>query len=84
MDIEDLEDDPEQTKLLKTVKEVHRYIAVNRAFIPNYGDRCRNGKTISVAFAKSPLNQVFSNRFSNKQQIHWRKRGGHLLLQVRT
>jgi hypothetical protein len=56
----------------------------NKPFIPNYGDRFRNGETISSAFVESTVNQVVSKRFVKKQQMRWTKRGAHLLLQVRT
>ncbi len=71
-------------KLEKAVKECQGYIAVNRAFIPNYGDHYRHGETISTAFVESTVNQVTSRRFVKKQQMRWTKRSAHLLLQVRT
>jgi hypothetical protein len=33
-------------------------IAANKPFIPNYGDRYRNGETISTAFVESAVNHV--------------------------
>jgi hypothetical protein len=33
-------------------------VAANKPFIPNYGNRYRNGETISTAFAESTVNQV--------------------------
>lgn len=83
LDIYD-EERPAIGKLLKAVREFHGYIAVNRAFIPNYGDRYRHGEMISTAFVESTVNQVISKRFVKKQQMRWTKRGAHLLLQVRT
>jgi hypothetical protein len=73
-----------ETKLLKAVSEFHHYIEVNRAFIPNYGDRYRHGETITTSFAESTVNQVVSKRMVKKQQMRWTQRGAHLLLQVRT
>ena len=55
----------------------------NRAFIPNYGARYRQGKAISTGFTESAVNQVVSKRFVKKQQMRWTKRGAHNLLQVR-
>src|SRR5450755_3624015 len=43
-------------------------IHANRAFIPNYGDRWRNGEAISTAFVESAVNQIISRRFVKKQQ----------------
>ena len=71
-------------KLLKTVGEFHTYIRNNEAFIPNYGERFRQGETISTAFVESTVNQVVSKRMVKKQQMQWSERGAHLLLQVRT
>ncbi len=83
-DVDALEDSPKERKLLKVVREFRSYIRANRHFIPNYGDRYRNGETINTAFVESTVNQVISKRFVKKQQMKWTKRGAHLLLQVRT
>jgi hypothetical protein len=40
-------------KLLKTVEEFRTYIQRNRDFIPNYGERYRNGERISTGFVES-------------------------------
>jgi hypothetical protein len=71
-------------KLLQGVKEFQSYIDRNRAFIPNYGERYRNGERISTGFTESAVNQVMSKRMAKKQQMQWSRRGAHLLLQVRT
>lgn len=73
-----------QTKLLKMVEEFDTYIRNNRPFIPNYGDRYRNGERISTGFVESTVNQVVSQRMVKKQQMRWSRKGAHLLLQVRT
>jgi hypothetical protein len=54
------------------------------SFIPNFGERYRNGETISTAFVESTINQVVSRRFVKKQSMQWALRGAHLLLQTRT
>jgi hypothetical protein len=74
---------PEHRKLLKAVRTFEGYIAANRAFIPNYGERYREGKVISTAFVESAVNQVVSKRFVKKQQMRWTLAGAHLLLQIR-
>ncbi len=71
-------------KLQKTLAEFTGYIAANRAYIVNYGDRYRNGEPISSAFVESTVNQVVSHRMVKKQQMRWTKEGAHRLLQVRT
>jgi len=71
-------------KLRKALNEFYTYIERNQAMIPNYGERWRNGETISSAFVESAVNQVISKRMVKKQQMRWSKRGAHLLLQVRT
>jgi hypothetical protein len=69
--------------LYKAVEEFHMYIANNKAFIPNYGERYRYGERISTGFVESTVNQVISKRFCKRQQMQWTKRGTHLLLQTR-
>ena len=71
-------------KLLKAVEEFQTYISRNRDFIPNYGERYRNGEPISSGFVESAVNQVVCKRMVKKQQMQWSQRGAHLLLQVRT
>jgi len=71
-------------KLLKALGEFRGYIAINRACIPNYGDRYRHGELISTAFAESAINQIVSKRMVKKQQMRWSEAGAHHLLQVRT
>ncbi len=71
-------------KLLKTMREFLGYIAINRAYIPNYGDRYRHGELISTAFAGSAINQIVSKRMVKRQQMRWSQRGAYHLLQVRT
>jgi hypothetical protein len=71
-------------KVLKGVEELHTYVRQNRQFIPNYGERYRNGELISSGFVESTVNQVVSKRMVKKQQMQWTQRGAHLLLQIRT
>jgi hypothetical protein len=77
-------EDATARKLLKAVEEFHTYIANNANFIPNYGERYRNGERISTGFVESTVNQVISKRMVKKQQMRWSQRGAHLLLQIRT
>jgi len=70
-------------KLYKAVEEFHTYIANNKRFIPNYGERYRAGERISTGFVESTVNQVISKRFCKKQQMQWTKHAAHLLLQMR-
>jgi hypothetical protein len=85
MDLDDIEPITEGLKKLQeAVHEFRGYIAVNKPFIPNYGDRYRHGETISTAFVESTVNQVVSRRMVKQQQMRWTPRGAHLLLQVRT
>lgn len=71
-------------KMLQAVREFNGYITANENYIVNYGDRYRNGETISTAFVESTVNEVISKRFVKKQQMRWTKAGAHNLLQVRT
>ena len=74
---------PEHRKLLKAVRAFETYVSNHRTFIPNYGERYRQGKVISTAFVESAVNQVVSKRFVKKQQMQWTLVGAHLLLQIR-
>jgi hypothetical protein len=71
-------------KVTDGLTEFETYICNNHEFIPNFGERRRQGETISTAFVESTINQVVSKRFVKKQQIQWTLRGAHLLLQTRT
>ena len=71
-------------KLAAGLAEFEIYIRNNREFIPNFGERYRQGETISTAFVESTINQVVSRRFVKKQQMQWTLKGAHLLLQART
>jgi hypothetical protein len=75
---------PAADKLAPGLAEFEIYIRNNQQSVPNYGERCRQGETISTAFVESTINQVVSRRFVKKQQMHWTPRGAHLLLQTRT
>jgi hypothetical protein len=75
---------PEHRKLLKAVRAFEIYLTNNRALIPNYGERYRQGKIIATSFVESAVNQVVSKRFVKKQQMQWTPAGAHLLLQIRT
>jgi hypothetical protein len=71
-------------KLFRAVEEFHTYIANNQAFIPNYGERYRQGDRISTGFVESAVNYVVAKRFTKRQQMQWSPKGAHLLLQMRT
>jgi hypothetical protein len=73
-----------KAKLSRMLEEFASYISANRRFIPNYGDRWRNGETISSAFVESTVDQVISRRFVKKQQMRWTERGCNNVLQLRT
>jgi hypothetical protein len=70
-------------KLAVGIAEFETYIRNNRESIPNFGERYRQGETISTAFVESTINQVVSRSFVKKQQMQWTLRGAHLLLQTR-
>ncbi len=76
--------DENARKLLKGVEDLHTYVERNREFVPNYGERYRNGEKIASGFVESAINQVVSKRMVKKQQMGWSQHGAHLLLQIRT
>jgi hypothetical protein len=80
----DILQDERTPKLLGAVEEFHVYIDNNQDCIPNYGERYRQGETITTAFVESTVNQVISKRMVKRQQMQWSRRGAHLLLQTRT
>ena len=71
-------------RLDKAVSEFTTYIENNQGFIPNYGERYRNGERISTGFVESTGHYVVRKRMVKKQQMRWSQRGAHLLLQIRT
>ena len=71
-------DDARAGKLGKAVQEFATYIERNGGFIPNYGERYRNGERISTGFVESTVNYVVSKRMVKKQQMRWSQRGAHL------
>ena len=71
-------------KFLKYIEELHTYVSRNQTFIPNYGERYRNGERIASGFVESAVNQVVSKRMVKHQQMQWTQRGAHMLLQIRT
>ena len=82
IDLEFPEVPPLTQKVAKGIGEFETYIRNNEEFIPNFGERYRNGETISTAFVESTVNQVISKRMVKKQQMQWTPCGAHLLLQT--
>jgi hypothetical protein len=58
--------------MLQATQEFNGSIPANKSYIVNYGDRYRNGETISTAFVESTANEVISKRFVKKQQTSCR------------
>jgi len=75
---------PAVTKLARGLAEFRGYLEANECFIPNYGERWRQGEAIATGFVESTVNAVVSKRFAKRQQMQWTPKGAHLLLQVRT
>jgi len=71
-------------KLAVGIADLRTYIRNNRGSIPNYGERYRQGETISTAYVESTIHPVVSRRLVKKQQMQWTLKGAHLLLQTRT
>ena len=62
---------------MKGVEDLHTYVERNQEFVPNYGERYRNGEKIASGFVESAINQVVSKRMVKKQQMGWSPRGAH-------
>ena len=56
-------------KLLKGIEELHTYVQRNQGFIPNYGERYRNGERIASGRVESADNKVISKRMVKQQQM---------------
>jgi hypothetical protein len=56
-------------KLLKGIEDLHTYVERNQKFVPNYGERYRNGERIATGFVESAVNQVVSKRMVKQQQM---------------
>jgi hypothetical protein len=52
-----------------TYRLEHTYVERNQEFVPNYGERYRNGEKIASGFVESAINQVVSKRMVKKQQM---------------
>jgi hypothetical protein len=50
-------------KVADGLAEFKSYVRNNCEFIPNFGERWKQGETISTAFVESIINQVVSRRF---------------------
>jgi hypothetical protein len=51
-------------KVADGLPEFEAYIRNNQEFIPNFGERRRQGETISTAFVESTINQVVSRQMN--------------------
>ena len=82
---------PAAAKVADSVTEFETYIRNNCTFIPNFGERRRQGKPSAQRSWNPRLNKSSadgssksSRRFVKKQQMAWTLRGAHLVLQTRT
>lgn len=83
-DLAAFEDSEVACKLERKINECIGYIAKNRAFIVDYGERYRHGDPIATGFVESAVNQVVSKRLVKKQQMSWSMLNADRMLQVRT
>lgn len=75
----------EEAKLVDKLEEFIVYLDNSRScIVVNYGDRYRHEEPIASGFVESAVNQVASKRFVKRQQMAWRPRFAHNLLQIRT
>ncbi len=80
----DTEASAEEAKLVDKLEEFIVYLDNSRSCIVNYGDRYRHGEPIASGFVESAVNQVVSKQFVKRQQMAWRPRVAHNLLQIQT
>ncbi len=67
-------------KLATRVAKFEAYIHNHQELIQNYGQRYRQGETISTPSVESTINQVVAGSIVKQQQWHWRRQWAHLLL----
>lgn len=52
--------------------------------IPDYGEMCRYGEPVSTALVEARINEMIARRMAKNQQMQWRRKEVHYLLQTRT
>ena len=57
--------------------EVRTNIERNGHFIPNDGERWRDGEAITASSVESTVDQVISKRFCEKQPVQWSRAGAN-------
>ena len=65
-------------KVAQGIGELEILHPQHEEFIPNFGERYRNGETISTAFVESTVNWVISKRMVKKQQMQWTHPAEHI------
>lgn len=70
-------------KLWMALRELHKYLAGQSAWLVNYAERHRAGLRVGTAITEGTANFLVNHRMNKSQQMRWSRRGADLLLQVR-
>ena len=70
-------------KLWTALRELHRYLAGQSAWLVNYAERHRAGMRVGTSITEGTANFLVNRRMNKSQQMRWSRRGADLLLQVR-
>lgn len=71
-------------EFLRTCRELHSYLRLNRTSLVNYGRRYRAGLVISTSRAESCVEEIANARMSKKRRMRWSPKGAHRMAVVRS
>jgi hypothetical protein len=70
-------------KLWTALRALNDYLAGQRDWLVNYGERHRAGRRVGTALTEGTANFLVNRRMAKAQQMRWTRRGADRLLQVR-
>jgi hypothetical protein len=70
-------------KLWTALRALNDYLAGQRDWLVNYGERHRAGRRVGTALTEGTANFLVNRRMAKSQQMRWSRRGADRLLQVR-
>ena len=74
-----LTDEKKQSKL----KGLHDYLKNNQAYLVDYDEREKAGKSFTSQVAESHIDTLINARHKRKQKMQWAREGAHSVLQIR-
>jgi hypothetical protein len=70
-------------KLWTALRALNDYLAGQRDWLVNYGERHRAGRRVGTALTEGTADFLVNRRMAKSQQMRWSRRGADRLLQVR-